>query len=97
MPPKALSSRGSTPLFLPALILILLTTLSQQADAQQSATKPETVGLSSARLERIGTTVQASVDKGEIAGAVTLVARHGQVVWLRATGNQDKGKLEADA
>jgi CubicO group peptidase (beta-lactamase class C family) len=90
MPPKALASRGSTPLFLSALILLLLTTPSQQADGQQSATKPEAVGLSSARLERIGTTVQASVDKGEIAGAVTLVARHGQVVWLRATGNQDQ-------
>ncbi len=74
-----------------AQLLILLATGScRNATAQQSPAKPETVGLSSTRLERIATAVQASVDKGEIAGAVTLVARHGQVVWLRATGNRDK-------
>ncbi len=60
------------------------------SSAQQSSAKPEAVGLSSTRLERIAATVQASVDKGEIAGAVTLIARHGQVVWLHATGNQDR-------
>jgi CubicO group peptidase (beta-lactamase class C family) len=60
------------------------------APAQQSPAKPEVVGLSSSRLQRIATMVQHSVDKGEIAGAVTLVARHGQVVWLQATGNQDR-------
>ncbi len=60
------------------------------AHAQQSATKPEAVGLSAARLERIATVVQRGVDKGEIAGAVTHVASHGQVVWLHATGNQDR-------
>jgi CubicO group peptidase (beta-lactamase class C family) len=79
-----------TPRFLSALLLALLVTPAQQAKGQQSTAKPESVGLSSARLQRIATTVQASVDKGEIAGAVTLVARHGQVVWLKATGNQDK-------
>ncbi len=79
-----------TPRFLSALLLALLVTPAQQANGQQSTAKPESVGLSSARLQRIATTVQASVDKGEIAGAVTLVARHGQVVWLKATGNQDK-------
>ncbi len=75
----------------PALLVALLATGGvRYAPAQQSAAKPEAVGLSSARLERIGTAVQQSVDKGEIAGAVTLVARHGQVVWLHATGNQDR-------
>jgi CubicO group peptidase (beta-lactamase class C family) len=48
------------------------------------------VGLSSARLGRISKVVQGSVDQGEIAGAVTLVARHGQVTWLRADGKQDR-------
>ena len=35
--------------------------------------KPETVGLSSERLERIAGTVQRSIDDKRIAGAVTLV------------------------
>ena len=58
--------------------------------AQQAVAKPESAGFSSVRLEKIAGAVQRSVDQGEIAGAVTLVARHGQVVWLRATGNQDR-------
>src|SRR5206468_7999819 len=40
---------------------------------------PEDVGLSSERLERIGGTIQKSVDDGRIAGATSLVARHGRV------------------
>lgn len=60
------------------------------AVAQELTAKPEAVGLSSPRLEKIATVVQGSVDRGEIAGAVTLVARHGQVVWLRANGQQDR-------
>src|ERR1700746_1945022 len=37
--------------------------------------KPETVGLSSERLERITAKVQQTIDDKRIAGAVTLVAR----------------------
>ncbi|MBV9767284.1 MAG: beta-lactamase family protein [Acidobacteriaceae bacterium] len=61
-----------------------------QTPAQQVKGQPESVGLSSARLKRIAAVVQASVDRGEIAGAVTLVARHGQVIWLQANGKQDR-------
>ncbi len=74
-----------------ALVLVLLASKGvRDGRAQQAATKPESVGLSSARLERIATVVQSSVDHGEIAGAVTLVSRHGQVIWLRASGKQDR-------
>jgi CubicO group peptidase (beta-lactamase class C family) len=52
--------------------------------------KPETVGLLSERLERIGTEVQRSIDDHRIAGAVTLVMRHGQVAWLKAQGMADR-------
>jgi CubicO group peptidase (beta-lactamase class C family) len=71
-------------------LLFLASIGAPLTDAQQAIAKPEAVGLSSTRLERIATTVQRSVEKGEIAGAVTLVARHGEVVWLHATGNQDR-------
>ena len=62
--------------------------------------KPETVGLSSERLERIGAAVQRSIDDKRIAGALTLVVRRGQVAWLKAQGMEDReaGKaMRADA
>jgi len=91
MPAKSFFSSAASRLFLSSLAFTLIANVAvHQTSAQQSASKAETVGLSSTRLERIAATVQRSVDKGEIAGAVTLVARHGQVVWLRATGNQDR-------
>jgi CubicO group peptidase (beta-lactamase class C family) len=54
------------------------------------AVKPETVGLSSQRLDRIGAVVQRSIDDKRIAGAVTLVVRHGQIAWFKAQGMQDR-------
>jgi CubicO group peptidase (beta-lactamase class C family) len=50
---------------------------------------PEEVGFSSARLRRITSTVHAAIDRGEVAGAVALVARHGQVVHHEASGLLD--------
>lgn len=52
--------------------------------------KPESTGMSSERLERISTAIQGSIDGKRIAGAVTLVARHGQVVWFKAQGMMDR-------
>lgn len=52
--------------------------------------KPETVGLSSERLERIAGTVQRSIDDKRIAGAVTLVSRRGHVAWFKAQGMADR-------
>jgi CubicO group peptidase (beta-lactamase class C family) len=52
--------------------------------------KPETIGLSTERLERIGTVVQRNIDDKRIAGGVTLIMRHGQVAWFRAQGMADR-------
>ncbi|HVP47612.1 MAG TPA: serine hydrolase domain-containing protein [Bryobacteraceae bacterium] len=60
------------------------------AAAELPAAKPESVGLSSERLERIATAVQRSIDDTRIAGAVTLVARRGQIAWLKAQGMMDR-------
>ena len=54
------------------------------------AAKPETVGMSAERLERIGAAVQKSIDDKRIAGAVTLVARRGRVVWFKPQGMMDR-------
>jgi CubicO group peptidase (beta-lactamase class C family) len=51
---------------------------------------PEAVGLSSERLACIGATVERSIQRGSIAGAVTLVARKGRVAWLKAQGYMDR-------
>ncbi len=50
---------------------------------------PESVGLSNAGLQRIDAFLQSLVDAGELAGVVTLVARHGKVVHTSALGMKD--------
>lgn len=51
---------------------------------------PEDAGLSSARLERINRVVDEYIQDGKIAGAVTLVARHGKVAHFEAHGWLDR-------
>jgi CubicO group peptidase (beta-lactamase class C family) len=54
------------------------------------ANKPEDVGLSSQRLQRIRDTLQADVDKGAVPGAVMLIARRGQIASFEALGYRDR-------
>src|SRR5208282_4248310 len=77
--------RICAPLF--ACLLVFLTTVAAQ---DLPTAKPESVGLSAERLERISKTVQRSIDDKRIAGAVTLVLRHGQVAWFKAQGMADR-------
>jgi CubicO group peptidase (beta-lactamase class C family) len=64
--------------------------LSAAVAQEVPVVKPETVGLSPERLERIAGTVQRSIDDKRIAGAVTLVARRGHVAWFKAQGMADR-------
>ncbi len=48
---------------------------------------PETVGLSSSRLSRIGDHLKRYVDAGKIAGTLTLIARRGQIAYLEPLGH----------
>ena len=86
---------------IPVYALAVLLASNFPAIAQElSPAKPESVGLSSERLERIGAAVQRSIDDKRIAGAVTLVARRGHVAWLKAQGMMDReaGKpMQTDA
>ena len=59
------------------------------AHAGLPTAEPESAGMSSERLARIGPAVQAFVDDGRLAGVMTMVARHGQVVHWDATGMRD--------
>jgi CubicO group peptidase (beta-lactamase class C family) len=76
-----------------ATVVLLATAVSAETVA------PEGVGLSSERLRRIDELVQRNIDAGEIAGAVTLVARNGRVAHLAAHGVMDvasKKPMQAD-
>jgi CubicO group peptidase (beta-lactamase class C family) len=72
------------------LILCALATPVRITAQEPTVVKPESVGLSSERLERIGKAVQKDIDDKRIAGAVTLVMRHGQLAWFRAQGMSDR-------
>jgi CubicO group peptidase (beta-lactamase class C family) len=51
--------------------------------------KPESVGFSSERLERLHALMQQAVDRKQIAGIVTILARHGKVIDYRTYGYRD--------
>jgi CubicO group peptidase (beta-lactamase class C family) len=53
-----------------------------------AASKQET-GFDPDRLARIPARMQTFIDRGEVAGIVTLIARHGQIAQVHATGFQD--------
>lgn len=68
------------------LLLAFATIVSLSAAAQQVPTKTEQVGLSSERLKRVDAFIERLLAEGKLAGAVTLVARRGQLVSLKAHG-----------
>ena len=72
-----------------AVALVCALLLSWPLPAQTLRTKPDQVGLSSERLSRIGETIQRHIHAGDIASAVTLVARRGRVAHLEAFGQLD--------
>jgi CubicO group peptidase (beta-lactamase class C family) len=72
----------------PLSIAFLIAAFSLTA-ASLPSSKPEDVGLSSERLQRIHALVQRHMDLGDITGAVILVARKGQVAFVEAQGTMD--------
>src|SRR5262245_54924819 len=59
---------------------------AQKASAALPMAKPEDVGFSSERLQRIHEAMQRHIDAGEIAGVVTLVSKNGKIVYYEAHG-----------
>src|SRR6185437_12793425 len=55
----------------------------------RAAVKTESVGLSEERLARIHDAMQRHIDAHDISGAVTLVARKGQIAWFQSQGLMD--------
>jgi CubicO group peptidase (beta-lactamase class C family) len=62
--------------------------------------KAEQAGMSTDRLQRLSAAMRGYIDRGEVAGTVTLVARHGKIVHLEAQGLMDiesKTPMRTDA
>ncbi len=75
------------------LIGIALTVNAQTKSIQKSPplseASPESVGMSSERLDRITAMCQKAVEDGDVPGVVALVARHGKIVYYKAFGKAD--------
>jgi CubicO group peptidase (beta-lactamase class C family) len=70
---------------------VLLVAATAAALAQPLPTaSPEAVGMSSARLARIGQVFGRYVDEGKLPGIVAMVARNGRLVYAQGLGFQDK-------
>lgn len=82
-------------------LLLLCGVLIQTLCVAQNleTTSPESVGMSSDRLKRIGVTINDYIEKGRIPGAVVLIMRDGKLVYHEAFGYDDidtKTKLSKD-
>ena len=80
-------------IFTTLIFFLILFFLPQQVPGQGLPTaKPEDVGLSSTRLDRIKPFIQSYVDQGKLAGLITMVARQGKVVHFETYGRMDTEK-----
>lgn len=73
-----------------AVSVILLAMNAAYAAPLPRASKPEDVGLSSQRLQRLTEAFTADVNAEKIPGAVILVARRGKVAYFQTFGFQDR-------
>ena len=89
-------SKRRRPVVQVTLVAILAVVVAQMALAFPSRAEaqhlpmasPESVGMSSERLERLDAAMQRYIDADMVAGVVTLVARKGEVVHLKAQGHR---------
>ena len=86
-----------SPFTLPLLAGLLFSAATHPTPARQankkapnlSENEPEALGFSSERLERLHRTMQQEVDRKQLAGIVSILARHGKVVEERTYGKKD--------
>jgi CubicO group peptidase (beta-lactamase class C family) len=70
------------------LCLVLIASVAAARELPTAA--PGEVGMCPGRLERIDSFIEGAVDEDRLAGAVTMVARRGRVVHLKAFGTMDR-------
>jgi CubicO group peptidase (beta-lactamase class C family) len=70
------------------ILLVVITLLFSQLSFAEDLgrARPEKMGMSSQRLERLDGLNRKYVEDGKLAGVMTMVARHGRIVHLNAAG-----------
>lgn len=76
-------------------LALILSLASCNQPTSISEPKPEDVGLSSDRLDRIRNVIEKSIAEDRIAGAVTMVARNGKIAYFEAFGMMDREAKKA--
>src|SRR5262249_49022877 len=71
------------------IVALVLFAIGFTSTVLAQATRPEQVGLSTERLKRIHDLIERRIETRDISGAVTLVARKGQIAHLDAQGLMD--------
>lgn len=75
-------------------LMVLLTAAAPMHLASAAAAEIEAQGFSTERLARIAPVMKEEIAKGTMPGAVTLIARNGQIVHFEAHGFIDAAKTE---
>jgi len=86
---KLIRNTGIIALLLALPVLPIAAQHAARPAADLTVVSPESVGFSSQRLEQLHTLMENVVDKKQIAGIVTILARHGKVIDYRAYGQRD--------
>jgi CubicO group peptidase (beta-lactamase class C family) len=85
-----MKTRHIQPRLLALLVLLSVMAAVMGTRAESPAlVKPESVGLSSARLERLAQAIQQDVTAGRMPGAVVAIARKGKLAYYEAFGFVD--------
>jgi CubicO group peptidase (beta-lactamase class C family) len=77
-----------------AILITCAMTFPALAEENLPSTTPEKVGMSSKRLKNMTREMDRLVNEEQIAGSVSLISRHGKIVYFKENGHLDKeGKV----
>lgn len=76
--------------FLTSALILSLVVYPALFAQELSQVRPEEVGLSSERLQRLSQVLQGYVNDNKLPGIVALVARRGKVAYLKSLGQRDR-------
>src|SRR3954447_25376391 len=99
-PARSLSAKAPGPGLLLVFLAVPLLAARAGEPTELPRARPEEVGISSERLNRVDVVVRRYIEQKKISGAVTLVARRGRVVHHEARGVMDiesKAPMRTDA
>ncbi len=83
-------TRRALALCMVASAVLFTSGVLRAADPLARAPKPEDIGLSTERLERLTRATQGHIDSGLLPGAVMLIARNGKIGYFKSLGFRDR-------